>query len=905
MHGAAANGKIDAMEHLLQLGGGKHGDTVAVADFEGSTPIHAAAASGESEAVRFCVTHGADVNQTDGEGRTPLYVASEQGHVEACRALEELGADPTIKSLKGLSAVAVAGQAGQVGTIEAYIATSKAKGGKFDDELKLAIALANAYKQQAVVDLLIAAGFDPNAPDVQMVTPLHRAAGEGDTDTIKELLETGAQVGVKDLEGMTPIFFAVRGGHLEVAKFLVESNADLDEKRNDGRTVLAMAIEQNKSKDTALVTKLLAMGCEPSTTDVRGITPLHLAVAKGDPGGEAIARMLAEAGADLNACRSDSRSVLHQALAAPSVDKADTFLAMLELKANPNIKSSGETCLHFVAAEGRIEEAKLLRKFKANGGESDGNGAGALSRAASAGHTAMVDYLLGFHGVDINAQDSQGGTALIEATKANHIAVVKKLVEGKAETELVDAVQKTAFMWASDKGFNEIVELLAPVANIDMKGKGGWTSLYSAAFHNKMDMVKLLIQRGADAKEANDDGWAPLHAAAYSGSADMVSALLEGGAVADVADKQGTTPLLQACTGKEEGHQGVVTALVGHKVDLDQALPNGWTPLHAAAWGGRTAIVDSLLAAKADAKKFTAQGVTPLLSACGAGNIPAMKSLAATGVALDAKDPERGRFPLYYAARLPNLEVATTLIQAKASVGDLTNNKRTALHKAARRGHIQLVKYLLDSKSDVSLQDERGDSPLHLAPGNINIVKVLLDAGSPLNVQGHVGWSPLFRFVSIGSKEIVQLIVERGGDVHLANCVGDVPLHMAASDDSVELVRLLVEKKTDINHKGFVSRTPLHSAAAAGQLNAIRTLVELKADVHAKDSKGATAVDYAQKKGFAEAGALIAEHLGVAFDASKTQEQQAAAPLILNSQSQTKSSNLGMHIARPPTPPDM
>ena len=130
---------------------------------------------------------------------------------------------------------------------------------------------------------------------------------------------------------MTPLFFAVRGGHLEVAKFLVESNADLDQKRNDGRTVLSMAIEQGKvahlggpekpaptltsatrslqDQDGELVAKLVAMGCEPSTTDARGITPLHLAVAKGDPRGEAVARMLAEAGADLNACRSDGRSV--------------------------------------------------------------------------------------------------------------------------------------------------------------------------------------------------------------------------------------------------------------------------------------------------------------------------------------------------------------------------------------------------------------------------------------------------------------------------------------------------------------------------------------------------------------------------------------------------------------------
>ena len=75
------------MTLLLKHSAEKHGDTIAVTDFEGSTPLHAAAAAGEATAVRFCVERGADVNTADGEGRTPYYVASEQGHVEVCRVL--------------------------------------------------------------------------------------------------------------------------------------------------------------------------------------------------------------------------------------------------------------------------------------------------------------------------------------------------------------------------------------------------------------------------------------------------------------------------------------------------------------------------------------------------------------------------------------------------------------------------------------------------------------------------------------------------------------------------------------------------------------------------------------------------------------------------------------------------
>jgi len=385
--------------------------------------------------------------------------------------------------------VAVAGQTGQKSIIQAFIASNKANGGKLEEELKLAIAMANAYKKQEVVDLLIEAGFDPNAPDVQMVTPLHRAAEEGNIEKIKELLETGAQLGVKDIEGMTPVFFAIRGGHLETAKFLTEANADIDAQRNDGRTVLHVAVDSDGA-DVSLVSSLVGMGCE-ALKDARGITPLHLTVSRGDTSGVAIARMLKEAGADVNAVRNDGRSVLHQALAAPSVQGADTFETVLELGANANIKCNGETCLHFVSSEGRLDEAKQLAKYKANGAEVDGNGATALHRSATHGHASMVEFLLTMPGVEVNTQDGNGSTALIEATKANQLSIVKKLVESKAETDLTDASQKSAFMWATEKGFNEIVDILAPVANIDMKGKGGWTSLYSAAFHGKVHGAQI------------------------------------------------------------------------------------------------------------------------------------------------------------------------------------------------------------------------------------------------------------------------------------------------------------------------------------------------------------------------------------------------------------------------------
>ena len=66
--------KVEAMKVLVDKG-----ENIAQGDFEGSTPLHSAAAAGEQEAARYCVEHGADINQVDGEGRTALYLASENG----------------------------------------------------------------------------------------------------------------------------------------------------------------------------------------------------------------------------------------------------------------------------------------------------------------------------------------------------------------------------------------------------------------------------------------------------------------------------------------------------------------------------------------------------------------------------------------------------------------------------------------------------------------------------------------------------------------------------------------------------------------------------------------------------------------------------------------------------------
>ncbi len=117
----------------------------------------------------------------------------------------------------------------------------------------------------------------------------------------------------------------------------------------------------------------------------------------------------------------------------------------------------------------------------------------------------MVQLLLD-EGCNKDQVDHQGCTALILASKRGHTDLVKALIQAGVGLDTQDLAHKTALHWATEAGAADIVSLLAPVADINIKGHGGWSSLYTAAYHGDEQMVALLLSREADANTANDAG---------------------------------------------------------------------------------------------------------------------------------------------------------------------------------------------------------------------------------------------------------------------------------------------------------------------------------------------------------------------------------------------------------------
>jgi len=242
------------------------------------------------------------------------------------------------------------------------------------------------------------------APPAQL-TPLMKAARQGDASGVKSLLSSGTSVNETDPSGTTALMYT---GNPEVANLLISKGAKLDIKDKNG--------------DTALI-------------HLAGGNDLTLGHSGGDPA--AVLKVLLSHHADPNAASNDGTTALLAAianhnhvngpsdLAASAAAREAKCNALLAAGANPKVKTSTETFDHLRAGETALMAAAfdgdpgLVKIFLAKGidvNEKDAGGDTALMYAARAGKFDAVKALVDAH-ADVNVRNSDGDTALKLATR--------------------------------------------------------------------------------------------------------------------------------------------------------------------------------------------------------------------------------------------------------------------------------------------------------------------------------------------------------------------------------------------------------------------------------------------------------------------------------------------------------
>ncbi|KAF3916861.1 Ankyrin-1 [Dactylellina cionopaga] len=322
----------------------------------------------------------------------------------------------------------------------------------------------------------------------------------------------------------------------------------------------------------------------------------------------------------------------------------------------------------------------------------------------------------------------------------------------------------------------------------------GLTAIHIAARWDLTWVLQNLLQRSdiSDINARDFDGKTALHHPARLGNEAATRVLIDNGADILVFDDYGRSPLRFAVDG---GRTNIVKLLLEKGADINAPVDyHGGTALHWAVRMGRHKIVEILIDHGAD-------------------------------LAIKCYD---GRTALDYAKENGHDAIAA-LLSRKGYLVDEEYEQRTAVHRSAREGNVDMVKQLIDQGLSATTLAEGDTSALHLAVlgGHEEVARLLLENGADPLAVAKDGRTILHRAVESGNESVVRLILSYNPELEARDCYGRVPLHWAARMGNVELVKILLEHGADGTAMDLHDRTPLQQAVYGGQEKIVELLTSL------------------------------------------------------------------------------
>ncbi|KAL9003004.1 MAG: hypothetical protein Q9188_004104 [Gyalolechia gomerana] len=329
----------------------------------------------------------------------------------------------------------------------------------------------------------------------------------------------------------------------------------------------------------------------------------------------------------------------------------------------------------------------------------------------------------------LDARDGKGRTPLLYGARWSNVEAVTCLLDHGANLKVTDDSGDGVLHWAARSG-------------------------------KQVEVLNLLISKGAPKELKNDEGYAPLACGVRQQSKAVVRCLLSRGANIESTVSDGKTPLIiSSIWGKVEPAR----CLLSNGAKVSKSDNKGWTALHYAVWNGYPEILDLLIYTSSSypIDPVNIGGATPLhLSA-----VPSQKSKS------------RGK-----CARL--------LLQAGARTDIRDNCHKTALHWATEYGNVDVIKALLQAGAKTDIRDKFHQTALHWAArcGDVDTVKVLLAFGADIEAQT----DPEHRRRALhyakffGHPEVVKILLQNSADPFAKDSNGRRPSQLGWAEDGVD-----------------------------------------------------------------------------------------------------------------------
>jgi ankyrin repeat protein len=299
------------------------------------------------------------------------------------------------------------------------------------------------------------------------------------------------------------------------------------------------------------------------------------------------------------------------------------------------------------------------------------------------------------------------------------------------------------------------------------------SELTDACVDGNVDKVKSLISSGADLNSKDKNGIPALVIATYVGQTEIVKLLLEGGANVNDRISGGWDGFMKYVdrvkAGKEEPQftlDKFIPDMTINPKDLPKLIGDQEQELNAlmvASYLGREEIVDLLIEKKADVIASTKLGWSPLIFAASRNHYRIVQKLINAGAGIDHRD-RRNNTALIYAVYAGNNTSIKLLLINGASTDDklFSAVKFSPLQLAAALKNFEAVKALVEAGADVNYAGLSMKNAIVFAveSGDYPITKYLLEKGSEHNTNGLVGPSPLKIAKMKGYKDIEELLIQ-------------------------------------------------------------------------------------------------------------------------------------------------
>ncbi|WP_395751022.1 protein kinase domain-containing protein [Prosthecobacter sp.] len=361
---------------------------------------------------------------------------------------------------------------------------------------------------------------------------------------------------------------------------------------------------------------------------------------------------------------------------------------------------------------------------------------------------------------EVKAALKPGQTQTHAAVLRGDISTLAKLIQNKEQLEAADADGWTPILLAAAQDRSDMMEALhlAGVKH-DTMLRGKITALHLAAGRGAVKSAQWLNAHGANLNEADENGWRPLDWAAACLQPDMVRWLIQQGVKLQRGETEPAPCLemrpLHLAAGAGWWRQAKTTPMPWRVVWQD----DGHTQQRCAD------TVRMLLDLGAPMNDLDDAKLSVLHHAAAANQALAADLLIERGMDVNYFLPPEGLTPLMLAAET-NATAAMRVLFEKGSRANALVELESALHKAARAGHVESAALLLKHKADVKRPNTRLATPLHLAAGggHVEIMKLLLAHGAEVDARDIRRFTPLHEAAVMGKLDAARLLCEHGAN---------------------------------------------------------------------------------------------------------------------------------------------